>query len=46
MMKGNIRRAMKRIYERAGVKLITFHELRHPHTTLILELNEHIKIVQ
>ncbi len=46
MMKRNVRRAMKRICERAGVKEITFHELRHTHATLMLEMNEHIKIVQ
>lgn len=46
MMKRNVRRAMKRICERAGVRLITFHELRHTHASLLLELNEHVKIVQ
>ncbi|MFD1170908.1 site-specific integrase [Oceanobacillus caeni] len=46
MMKRNVRRAMKRICERAGVKQITFHELRHKHATLMLEINEHVKIVQ
>src|SRR5690625_2439958 len=35
MMKRNIRHSMKRICERAGVKLITFHELRHTHATLL-----------
>ncbi len=46
MMKRNVRRAMNRICERAGVKQITFHELRHTHATLMLEMNEHVKIVQ
>src|SRR5699024_5410600 len=46
MMKRNVRRAMNRICERAGVKRITFHELRHTHATLLLEINEHVKIVQ
>lgn len=46
MMKGNIRKTMQRICERAGVKLITFHELRHTHATLLLEMNEHPKVVQ
>ena len=46
MMKRNIRRAMNTICERAEVKSITFHELRHTHATLMLEMNEHVKIVQ
>lgn len=46
LLKGNVRHAMRRICKRVGVKLITFHELRHTHATLMLELNEHIKIVQ
>ena len=46
LMKRNVRRAMNRICERAGVKKITFHELRHTHATLMLEMNEHVKIVQ
>ncbi|HLR23459.1 MAG TPA: site-specific integrase [Pseudogracilibacillus sp.] len=46
MMKRNVRRAMNRICERAEVKQITFHELRHTHATLLLEMNEHVKIVQ
>ncbi|WP_185819931.1 tyrosine-type recombinase/integrase [Salibacterium salarium] len=46
MMKRNVRRAMQRICERAEVRQITFHELRHTHATLMLELNEHVKIVQ
>jgi|SRR5690625_588802 len=46
MMKRNIRRAMSSICERAEVKSITFHELRHTHATLMLEMNEHVKIVQ
>ncbi|WP_160141762.1 site-specific integrase [Salicibibacter halophilus] len=46
MMKRNLRRAMQRICERAEVKQITFHELRHTHATLMLEMNEHVKIVQ
>ena len=46
MMKGNIRHSMKHICERAGVKRITFHELRHTHATLLLEMNEHPKVVQ
>ncbi|MBB6449774.1 integrase [Geomicrobium halophilum] len=46
MMKRNVRRAMQRICERAEVKQITFHELRHTHATLMLEMNEHVKIVQ
>lgn len=46
MMKRNVRRALKRICERAEVKLLTFHELRHTHATLMLEMNEHVKIVQ
>ncbi|QXE01910.1 site-specific integrase [Terribacillus sp. DMT04] len=46
MMKRNIRRSMDRICERAEVKKITFHELRHTHATLLLEINEHVKIVQ
>lgn len=46
MMKRNIRHSMKRICERAGVKRITFHELRHTHATLLLEMNEHPKVVQ
>src|SRR5699024_11881888 len=40
MMKRNVRRAMNRICERAEVKQITFHELRHTHATLLLEMNE------
>lgn len=46
MMKRNVRRAMNRICERAGVKQISFHELRHTHATIMLEMNEHVKIVQ
>src|SRR5699024_2691713 len=42
MMKRNVRRAMNRICERAEVKQITVHELRHTHATLLLEMNEHV----
>lgn len=46
LMKGNIRRAMEVICKRSRVPKITFHELRHTHATLLLEMNEHPKIVQ
>lgn len=46
MLQGNIRSTMKRICERTGVKLISFHELRHTHATILLEMNKHAKIVQ
>lgn len=44
--KRNIRRALSSICKKANIKEITFHELRHTHATLLLEMNEHPKIVQ
>ena len=46
LMKRNVRRSMELICKRAVVPKITFHELRHTHATLMLEMNEHPKIVQ
>ncbi|MBO0456899.1 site-specific integrase [Enterococcus hulanensis] len=46
LMKRNIRRAMTSVCKQAGIKKISFHELRHTHATLMLEMNEHPKIVQ
>ncbi|MDT2601526.1 tyrosine-type recombinase/integrase [Enterococcus hulanensis] len=46
LMKRNIRRAMTSVCKQAGIKKISFHELRHTHATLMLEMNEHQKIVQ
>lgn len=46
MMKRNIRHSIKRICERTGVKLISFHELRHTHAVPLLEMNKHTKIVR
>lgn len=42
----NIRRAKKTICMRANVKEITFHELRHTHASMLVDLNEPIKYVQ
>lgn len=46
LMGGNIRKTMQNICKNKNIKLITFHELRHTHATLFLEMNEHVKIVQ
>ncbi|MGY3773318.1 tyrosine-type recombinase/integrase [Tetragenococcus solitarius] len=46
MIKSNVKRARIQICKRAEVPSITFHELRHTHTTLMLEMNEHLKIEQ
>lgn len=42
----NIRRAMKSISENANINNIRFHDLRHTHATLLLEVNAPIKAVQ
>lgn len=42
----NIRRTMDILCGKLKIKRITFHELRHTHATLLLEMNEHPKIVQ
>lgn len=46
MMKRNIRRAMEIICEKAKVPKITFHELRHTHATLLLEMGESPRLAQ
>lgn len=46
LIKSNIKRARIQICKRAEVPNVTFHELRHTHATLMLEMNEHPKIVQ
>ncbi|BAK94237.1 site-specific integrase [Tetragenococcus halophilus] len=46
LMKSNIKRARIQICKRAEVPNVTFHELRHTQATLMLEMNEHPKIVQ
>lgn len=46
LIKSNIKRARIQICKRTEVSNVTFHELRHTHATLMLEINEHPKIVQ
>lgn len=42
----NIRRAMKNICNHAEIKKIRFHDIRHTHATLLLEVSAPIKAVQ
>lgn len=46
LMERNIRRAKKSICKRANIKEITFHELRHTHASMLVDMNEPIKYVQ
>lgn len=42
----NVRRAKKVICDRTNVKLITFHELRHTHASMLVNMDEPLKYVQ
>lgn len=46
MLKANVRRAMKRICKRAGVKKIRFHDIRHTNGTLMLTLHVDARMAQ
>lgn len=45
MSRENLRRHYKRMIKECGVPKIRFHDLRHTHATIMLQLSEHPKIV-
>lgn len=41
----NLLRNMKNLIIKAGVPMVTFHDLRHLHASLLLQQNIHMKVV-